>query len=150
MCGPYYPHSVRGRTAHVEVYQAASIPGNGEELLKKQFLSSISRLGVGPIGPTPNLELLEKNCFLRRFHRKVAQECPPGCSTTLFSGGALRHRWHSETRHSDAVALKHPVLRAAIFRNVLSIEFGCFLVMYILKGAFCFNHECQVLLGSDV
>ena len=113
MCGPYYPHSVRGRTAHVEVYQAASIPGNGEELLKKQFLSSISRLGVGPIGPTPNLELLEKNCFLRRFHRKVAQVCPPGCSTTLFSGGALRHRWHSETRHSEPVALRDPALRCS-------------------------------------
>ena len=97
----------------MEVYQVASIPGNGEELLKKQFLSSISRLGVGPIGPTPNLELLEKNCFLRRFHRKVAQECPPGCSTTLFSGGALRHRWHSETRRSEPVALRDPALRCS-------------------------------------
>ena len=33
----------------------------GEELLKKQGFSSIS-------GPKPNLELLEKPCFLRRFH----------------------------------------------------------------------------------
>ena len=69
MCGPYYPHSVRGVSAHGGVYQAASIPGNGEELLKKQFLSSI-------FGPTPNLELLDKNCFLRRFHRKVAHNMP--------------------------------------------------------------------------
>ena len=46
MCGPNYPHSVRGRITHVEVYQAKIIH-NGDELLK------------------PNLELLEKNSFLR-------------------------------------------------------------------------------------
>ena len=26
-----------------------------------------------PFGPRPNLELLEKNCFLRRFHRKATR-----------------------------------------------------------------------------
>ena len=42
MCGPYFPHSVRG------VY-LAKIIHNNEELLKKQLFSSISRLGFGPM-----------------------------------------------------------------------------------------------------
>ena len=61
------------------MYQAKIIH-NGEELLKKQFLSSISRLGW----PKPNLELLEKNCFLRRFHRKVAHNMPASSSLLYY------------------------------------------------------------------
>ena len=40
--------------------------------LKNNFCQA-PRGWVWPEGPKPNLELLEKNCFLRRFHRKVAQ-----------------------------------------------------------------------------
>ena len=44
-------------------------------------------------GPKPNLELLEKNCFLRRFHRKVAQyyTAPTG-SGTQTPGTPSRHQ----------------------------------------------------------
>ena len=67
MCGPYYPHSVRG------VYQVKIIH-NGEELLKKQFLSSISRLGFGPKGQNPtSKKMSERIVFLSRFHRT---DCP--------------------------------------------------------------------------
>ena len=61
--------------------------------LKNNFCQA-SRGWVLARGPKPNRELLEKNCFLRRFHRKVAHS-------------------HSETLHCKAVALRDPALRGS-------------------------------------